>query len=188
MFRRNPSYIGIYDNALTKKECQRLIQLFEENPIKNTGITGAARKNNLNAKQDIEIDCHFNDGKEITEIVARGLKSSLDKYYKTYANGLNGIGAWQVDTVYNFQKYELDDDGYKVWHTEHGYHEYCNKRILAWMIYLNNAKGTEFRYYPTVAAKEGRCIIWPAGWTHMHKSQPNKGLKYLVTGWASVID
>ena len=51
------------------------------------------------------------------------------------------------------------------------------------MFYLNDASGTEFMHYPTVRAKIGRCVIWPAGLTHMHKSQINKGLKYIISGW-----
>ena len=40
--------------------------------------------------------------------------------------------------------------------------------------------------YPTVNAKMGRCVIWPAAWTHVHRGvTPNKGLKYIVTGWVT---
>ena len=61
---------------------------------------------------------------------------------------------------------------------------------MAWMFYLNNAKsGTEFRNYPTVGAKMGRCAIWPSGWTHVHRGgTPNKGLKYIVTGCISYLE
>ena len=63
-------------------------------------------------------------------------------------------------------------------------------RVLAWMFYLNDAKcGTEFMNYPTVSAKMGRLVIWPAGWTHLHKGvTPNRGLKYITTGWCSFYD
>ena len=58
------------------------------------------------------------------------------------------------------------------------------------MLYLNNAKsGTRF-YYPdliqnkVVNAKRGRIVIWPAYWTHPHSGvTPNKGDKYIATGW-----
>ena len=40
-------------------------------------------------------------------------------------------------------------------------------------------------HFPTVRAKMGRCVIWPAGWTHIHRSAPNKGLKYYLSGWVS---
>ena len=33
-------------------------------------------------------------------------------------------------------------------------------------------------------AKEGRLVIWPAYWTHFHKSQVSKTTtKYILTGW-----
>ena len=59
-------------------------------------------------------------------------------------------------------------------------------RILAWMVYLNDAvSGTEFPYQErTVTPKTGRTAIWPAGWTHPHKGvTPNMGVKYIATGW-----
>ena len=72
-----------------------------------------------------------------------------------------------------------------MWHCEHGASN--SNRILAWMFYLNDAKsGTEFMNYPTVQAKRGRCVIWPAFWTHVHKGAPNKGLKYIATWWISL--
>ena len=97
---------------------------------------------------------------------------------------LDFIQSWTFSKYYNIQKYENEDDGYKQWHCEHGMEENSN-RILAWMFYLNDAKcGTEFAYFPTVNAKAGRCVIWPAFWTHLHRGViPNKGIKYIATGW-----
>ena len=60
------------------------------------------------------------------------------------------------------------------------------QRILAWMIYLNDAEcGTEFPYQDiTLEAKAGRLALWPAAWTHPHKGvTPNIGNKYIATGW-----
>ena len=57
---------------------------------------------------------------------------------------------------------------------------------LAWMVYLNDAaSGTEFPYQEMIVEpKEGRTVIWPAGWTHPHKGvTPNEGIKYIATGW-----
>ena len=92
---------------------------------------------------------------------------------------------WKVDDIYTFKKYESKDDGFKSWHTEHGPPPTAN-RILVWMFYLNNAKsGTDFMNFSTVKAKRGRCVIWPAFWTHYHRSTLNKGLKYITSGWMS---
>ena len=45
--------------------------------------------------------------------------------------------------------------------------------------------GTFFSNYSrTVDAVEGRCVIWPADWTHFHKGIPSPTeTKYIATGW-----
>ena len=139
------------------------------------------------AKQDIEIGGVLGDGSDLSEIIWSGLNKSFQKYHNKYYGGLNNIHCWRMDLDYNVQRYKSENDGYKIWHTEAGGPPTSN-RILVWMIYLNDAKsGTDFMYFPTLKAKEGRCVIWPSAWTHMHKSHPNKGLKYIATGWISYL-
>ena len=85
--------------------------------------------------------------------------------------------------VYNLQKYEQGEGFFSLHNEQSGSYPY---RLLAWMVYLNDAKsGTEFPYQEmTVTPKEGRTVIWPAGWTHPHKGvTPNEGIKYIATGW-----
>ena len=113
----------------------------------------------------------------------------MDRYYKKYIVLSTSIGStFNIYDNYNIQRYEGEEDGYKAWHCEHGRGDDSSKRILAWMFYLNDAKsGTEFKYYSTINAKRGRCVIWPAGFTHTHRGViPNKGLKYIATGWVSL--
>ena len=87
-----------------------------------------------------------------------------------------------IDDSYTFQKFESEDDGFKVWHQEHGPGA-LSKRFLVWMFYLNNAQsGTDFKYFPTTPPKVGRCVVWPAGFPYIHRSHPNKGLKFIVSG------
>ena len=91
---------------------------------------------------------------------------------------------WRLCPFYNIQGYDGPEDGFFSLHNEHtGMYPY---RMLAWMIYLNDAEsGTEFPYQnKTITPKAGRTVIWPAGWTHPHKGViPNEGLKYIATGW-----
>ena len=100
-----------------------------------------------------------------------------------------GLGAFSVGFRCKDSEYMTETDGYKMWHCEHGPFDISSRRIIAWMFYLNNAKsGTEFMHFSNVRAKRGRCVIWPSFWTHLHKGvTPNKGLKYIITGWASFI-
>ena len=189
----NPSYIEIYDNAFNKKECDILINQFEKS-TPTTGMTGMGFTPHI--KQCLQLDDTFlSDGSIISNIVKPILIRYVDKYNKQYSKLLERTGPWKYNDNYSFQKYETEDDGYKAWHCEHAYAkgydglEGASRRILAWMFYLNNAKsGTEFMQYPTVRARMGRCVIWPAGWTHVHRGViPNKGLKYIITGWVSLV-
>ena len=178
----NSSFIEIYDNALSQQECDILISRFE----KSEQVTGAVWKNGQldrdpSVKDSIELpNLRFSNGDLISNLIRTKLQFSINKYIKKYSH-IPQLNTWGVEDGYTFKKFEKGG-GYKSWHHEHG-PKNQSERILAWMFYLNDASGTEFMHYPTVRAKIGRCVIWPAGLTHMHKSQINKGLKYIISGW-----
>ena len=181
---RSSSFIEIYDNSFNKKECELIISQFE----KSEQVRGqTADGYQPEVKNCYELPGNnFKNGSIISNIVRPVLDSYLDKYGEKYGQIRDYIRPWSVDNDYSVQKYETEDDGYKKWHCESG-GGWTSKRMLAWMFYLNNAKcGTEFMNFPTIRAKMGRCVIWPSGWTHHHRGVlPNKGLKYIVTGWCS---
>tara|TARA_B100001250_G_C19596560_1_gene698681 strand:+ start:122 stop:715 length:594 start_codon:yes stop_codon:yes gene_type:complete len=187
----NSDFFGIYDNALTKKECQILINQFENSPKREgRSYSDGDLVVNEDQKKCIEVDnSSFSNKSVISRIINARLRECIDDYKKEYPSMDNFIAPWVIDNGYNVQKYETEEDGFKAWHTEAGGAPTSN-RVLAWMFYLNDAKsGTEFINYPTVNAKMGRCVIWPAAWTHIHRGVvPNKGLKYIVTGWASYVE
>ena len=177
------SFIEIYDDILTPSECDCLISEFESSNSLRPGLSSYGYDPRI--KKSIEIDdCRFSDGTLISDKIGRVLVPSVDQYNRKY-KALSQLSRWKIDDEYTFKKFETEDDGYKVWHTEHGPGEACN-RIFVWQIYLNNAlSGTEFMYYPIVEARRGRGVIWPAGWTHVHRSALNKGIKYVLSGWIS---
>ena len=189
IFSSNPSFVEIYDNVLTTKECDILINQFENSPSRTEGRIFSGDTNQLevvsSVKKCMELpDMQFSNGTIIDSIISTRLQQSIKKYCLKYPQ-LQDMCKWKVDDIYTFKKYELKDDGYKEWHTEHGPPPTAN-RILVWMFYLNNAKsGTDFMNFSTVKAKRGRCVIWPAFWTHYHRSTLNKGLKYITSGWMS---
>jgi len=81
----------------------------------------------------------------------------------------------------------LTGDGYHRWHSER-FGMNTVERVLAWTIYLNDVTEggeTEFLYQgKRVDAKHGRIVIWPAGWTHVHRGNPPlSNTKYILTGW-----
>ena len=60
-------------------------------------------------------------------------------------------------------------------------------RVLAYMTYLTDhdqGGGTEFPLQNlTVQSRRARTVIWPAGWTHIHRSEPTQDEKIIITGW-----
>ena len=97
---------------------------------------------------------------------------------------------WNVKAGYNLQKY-LPGKGFYKNHCENVGGESV-VRVLAWMFYLNTIKdggGTYFTDYDyTTNAVEGRCVIWPAFFTHTHRGIVSKTeTKYIATGWFQYI-
>ena len=178
------SFIEVYDKALTEKECQIIIDTFEKSEYCLGYTCGGYRPEH---KKCMQMVYSFPKINPVSNILRPSLIGCLDRYYKKYSS-LNDLSYFNMYDDYNIQKYEGEEDGYKAWHCEHGSTDVMSKRILAWMFYLNDAKsGTEFKYYSTINAKRGRCVIWPAGFTHTHRGViPNKGLKYIATGWVSL--
>ena len=103
---------------------------------------------------------------------------------------------WKVDLFSNLQKY-VPGNFYKTEHCEVGVggkeQKRAFRRILAWMIYLNDIKKGGGTCWPQQnfisTAKEGDLYIWPAGWTHSHYGMiaPYE-TKYILTGWCSFIE
>ena len=183
----NYNFIEIYDNVLTGHECEILINQFEKSEDHKPGyLLDSDGKEIIDTdwKQSVEIKNLFlSDGSIISNIIKPRLLPCIDKYNRKYRS-LSALTSWQYDEGYTFKKFEGEDAGFKKWHTEHCVGSL--DRIFVWAFYLNNAKsGTEFMHYPTVRAKLGSCVIWPSSWTHVHRSAPNKGVKYYVSGWVT---
>ena len=185
----SPSFIEIYDKALSSKECDILISQFENHPKKTEGMvyTNGVRTFNRDVKDSLEIDDpSFSDPTIITSIISTSLNKCFAKYRKKHST-LNDqvFSRLKFDNLYTFKKFEGKNGGFKKWHCEHGMDDITSKRILVWSFYLNNCSGTDFMNYPNVSGKKGRCVIFPASFNYMHKSAPNKGVKYYVSGWIS---
>ena len=176
------NHIEIYDNSLSLKECEGIIDYFEQSEYTKKGLVG---RTNINKewKESTDLQMWFNRQDLLpNKILGDALRIGLKKYTEKYPM-LEDLSLWNVGPDYNIQKY-TEGEGYYVMHCEHDVPDL--NRIMAWMFYLNDAKcGTRF-YYPTkdVKAKRGRLVIWPASWTHPHSGiTPNRGIKYIATGW-----
>ena len=177
-------FIEIYDEALPSENCDKLIEYFNNSP-QTPGMVGDF-KISPNHKKSTELDnSWFSLHNVARDLIYNYLSTYTNKYVeKYYSIQPQCIGNWGVDDGFTLKKFEGEDDGFKKWHTEHSI-PFPN-RILVWMFYLNDAQsGTDFINFPRVDAKKGRLVIWPSSWTHTHRSAPNKGLKYIISGWYS---
>ena len=78
-------------------------------------------------------------------------------------------------------------EGYHKWHIDGAQMNSCD-RAMVYMTYLNDVTeggGTMF-YHQNVTTKavKGKTLIFPAGYTHLHKGEISKTQhKYIITGW-----
>tara|TARA_Y100000593_G_scaffold92625_1_gene184895 strand:- start:689 stop:1222 length:534 start_codon:yes stop_codon:yes gene_type:complete len=98
--------------------------------------------------------------------------------------------SWGIDGFFNIQKYLPGQFYAQGEHCERGTSNYDYRRILAWMIYLNDIKYKGGTCFPqqnfTTKPRVGDLYIWPAGWTHSHYGiAAPKEIKYMITGWCS---
>ncbi len=180
-----PSYISIFDNALTKNECNEIISIFEENKTKQKQGTSGGHKIQPSTKKSTDISCFLYDGSRISEIISTSLKIYVRKYSEQYPEIDFSIKPWSCYNYYNLQKYN-PNEGYFKTHCEAADNE-SSSRVLVWMFYLNDVKdgGTLFPSYNIgVNAVQGRLVIWPPYWTHTHRGQiSTTDTKYIATGW-----
>jgi len=178
------NFIECFPQALTHEQCNTIIHEFKHDNNKNQGKLGGRVDHAL--KHSTDIRCRFAEGrfKQYNNIIYPALVSGLQLYTGTYEFMME-LSSWRIYNGYNIQYYG-EGQGYKVLHCEHENHANAMYRILAWMIYLNDAQsGTYFPHQDiTLTPKEGDLWVWPAFWTHAHRGiTPNIGDKYIATGW-----
>ena len=183
------NFIEGYVNALTSEECATIISYMNED-----GRLSPGRVMEPNTGKDIifkeykdssDVRMDLREENEINKIILPSLTKCISLYTKKHPQ-MNNIDYWEVDHIYNLQKYH-PGQCFSSTHCENA-SKVTSHRVLAWMYYLNTVKdggGTQFDNYEiAVEAVEGRCLIWPAYWTHFHHGIVSKTeIKYIATGW-----
>jgi hypothetical protein len=185
------NFIGVYDNYITQEECNKAIQLYEqENEFNHTINRIGFENSSILNKQDQQF---FATSQNI-KVWWERLKSMMINYDIAWNHYLKVTGA---NGAYNDNKFYFTDlkiqktlptEGYHVWHIEHG-QGYANEpRAFVFSIYLNDVKEggeTEFLHFSKrVQPKAGRIVIWPAGFPYLHRGNPPlSGEKYILTSW-----
>jgi hypothetical protein len=178
-------FIGIYENILPKKECDLIIQEFEEelkNGVDQEGMEQFSRQEL--GRKDFSIFSYKNKLSNAYIKINEILNICIEQYAKEY------FTVKQLKASSNeikLQKTPLKG-GYHVWHCEQNTLK-DSSRVLVWTVYLNDIPDgegeTEFifqglRIKPTV----GTVVFFPASFTHTHRGNPvYTNEKYIATGW-----
>ena len=182
-------FIGLYDNVLSQEECNIIIKEFdriEKDENKKIESSEIHYSNKL-IRQDFSIFCSSH-AKDLQELIGSRLHNALLIYCDHFFTIQKvSIASFEVKLQRTPPK-----GGYHVWHCEQDCVPHAS-RVLVWTIYLNdipyNEGETEFLWQGIrINPKAGRCVIWPAAFTHQHRGNPvYTHDKYIATGWYTLI-
>jgi hypothetical protein len=184
------NFIGVYDNYITKEECNKAIKLYEDqNKFNNTLNRLSSERSSILKKQDQQ----FFGSEGNLDIWWESLKPMMlnfDLAWNHYVQNTGAMDAYGVPFHFTGLKIQktLPTEGYHVWHIEHGLGFDNEPRAFVFSIYLNDVEDggeTEFLHFSKrVKPKTGRIVIWPAAFPYVHRgNSPLSGEKYIVTSW-----
>ena len=181
------NFIGVWEEAMPLHVCQKFINHFEKLLHDTTQSERFVKSENqyggMHRRRDVALFINHGDV-EMTKECNKYLKQCFENYLEQYPH-LKDTPLLSTDVkMHRTEK----QGGYHIWHCENAGFS-SSQRVLVWIIYLNDVEEgqgeTEFLYQKKrVAPKAGRCVIWPAAFTHLHRGNPvTTGSKYILTGW-----
>ena len=191
------NFVLQYDNLFTAQECQGFIDSF--NRMDRAGFTMSSQKEGSSSTVKKDDQFYFSDvlsGMELDVSDTAPFKMFNERFWSTvyppYSDEygiLNDGVAHMSIRLTKIQRTQIGG-GYHIWHNEDDSPQNM-RRVLTFILYLNDVDEggeTEFLYYPKrVKAKQGRLILWPAGFTHTHRGNPPiSNTKYIMTGWVEM--
>ena len=186
-------FIRIWENAFPAELCKEVIDTFEEvyssDHFKDFLIDHSKVMPKWTiTRKDLAIYLQAPEFKKnaLCQKMHHCLQSCLEDYCEDFLqvskDNLTNRSIFKIQRT-------LPTGGYHIFHCENTGVKDNWARELVWMIYLNDRPDgeaeTEFLYQKCrIKPKQGTIVIWPAGFTHMHRgntvfTQP----KYIATGW-----
>jgi len=184
------NFIGVYDNYITKEECDNAIKLFEDENKFNRTLNRLASENApISEKKDQQFFAASNNIDVWWERL-KPMTLNFDIAFNHYVQNTGAKEAYGVPFHFTSLKIQktLPTEGYHVWHIEHGKGYDNEPRAFVFSIYLNDVEEggeTEFLHFSKrVKPKTGRIVIWPAAFPYVHRgNSPLSGEKYILTSW-----
>jgi len=179
-------FISIYENAISLEDCKKWIEYIDY--LRKEGLI-LQENSKLHERDHETLNFSNDDAYDLTssDKLVRSFLPSIKKYVDNYLQDYSLLGES------NFLLYDVKAKripvagGFHKWHYENASHESATRRFVV-QAYLNTIKEggeTEFLYQnKRIKAVQGTLLIWPAGYTHVHRGNPPIGQdKYILTSW-----
>ena len=179
------SFIGGW--YMPEEICDELIETYNNNKARwSPGAVGTTIEVQENIKKNTEFFIKPNEYGLYLKNYIHHLNNVLYNYKEMYPYCSLEMNEWTINSTIKIQHYK-PGEGFKQWHCENNGRGYFKSRHLVFMTYLTNTEnaGTEFYHQNIkVPCEKGLTIIWPAGWTHIHRGVITKNEeKTIITGW-----
>ena len=171
--------------ALSQEGCEYAIKFLEKRLVGENGTYPVDRRDD-HIKKCVELFLKRNQYTLFEDV----LQSAMREYGERYIFPCF-ISKFDVSNVFKIQKYNPGEAYYRL-HCENDWSGCAEikRRILVWMIYLNDVTEGGHTTFPAQNKKfqprEGDLLMWPAFFTHPHHGIVSKTqTKYIATGWCS---
>ena len=187
----NDNFIIRYKGAFSKQDCDEIInyiEYLEENNLLYYDKESLHRQDNKTVSINNGFDLDIPTTSRISRIILPKYKPCIDDYVQRFS-----VLDSSKFLVYDVKLKKVPQGGgFHAWHYENG-SMISASRMFVIQLYLNDGfEGgeTEFLYQNLrEEAVAGDVVIFPAGYTHVHRGNPPLGgTKYTATSWAVVQD
>jgi len=187
----NDNFIIRYKGAFSQQDCDEIINYVEyldENQLLYYDKKSLHEQDNKTISINNGFDLDLPTTSRISRIILPKYKSCIDDYVNRFS-----LLAQSKFLVYDVKLKKVPSGGgFHSWHYENG-SMISASRMFVIQLYLNDGFDggeTEFLYQNLrEEAVAGDVVIFPAGYTHVHRGNPPiGGTKYTAASWAVVQD
>lgn len=166
-------HIRVIDNVLSPEICTALIEGFEANSDQHVELP--------HSLQTVLVDWNWPHKDQAVRYLNQVVNDEYHSYAEHWDQNLMLPQKWFTDgyrvKAYRPQQHEF------ILHVD-TVNKSTSQRFISFLFYLNDSDaGTEFpTYHHTVAAKQGRLLIFPPNWQYPHRGlMPMTGSKYIIS-------
>lgn len=168
----NDFYIYSIKNSLSKSLCKEIIERFNKEDNRYSGITFGGENKDIKDTTDFHLSRNPTEWSDIDKVLTNELSKGLDEYV-SYLNKDIPIYAYEgiSDLGFQIQKYEKGIGKYIFHNDSQVYLAQGWVRDFTYIWYLNTIdEGGETSFYNKgkVKAEQGKLVFFPATWDYPH--------------------